>query len=346
VKVALLGSGVLPIPPPGWGAVERAIDGLSKGLHQLGIDVEVVNRVRGGRSIDEYRFALNMPSVLRRGKWDVLHASTPVIANAVATLGRDFVYTSHSRHWFGAHGTRERWGLYLERRACARAGRVIALTEEASAKISERLTPDRKKRVKVIPNGVDTNAFAPDWNARTGVRIIGVGAVHPRKRWHLAARAIASTKGAHLTIVGPVQDEDYAKSLKSLATRGKLELAGEETEEILVKRYSTSDIFLLPSGSELMSIAVMEAMASGLPVVGTTILSGEVEDGKTGFLTEEKGGEPEILRGLESRLTKLLENDGLRKRMGTAARAHAEENWAWPVVAAKVRDLYVEMLME
>jgi len=346
MKVALIGSGMLPIPPPGWGAVERAIHGLSKELVHLGVEVEIINKVRGGHMFDEYPFALGLPFTLKKGKWDVIHASTPVVANVLAATGRHFVYTSHSRHWFGTTSPSERWGLYLEELACSRASKVIALTPAVARKISDRLLGPAQKNVSVIPNGIDTNLFQPDWDARKGNEVLGVGAVHPRKRWHIAARAMASTKGAHLTIVGPIQDREYADSLVSLATPGKLVLAGEMSEADLAKRYSKSDIFILPSGSELMSIAVMEAMSSALPIVGTSILTGQVENGKTGWLVDESNEEASILRGIENRLGSLLTVEDLRKRFGEAARVHAQSNWDWTVVAKRVYLLYQQMLTE
>jgi glycosyltransferase involved in cell wall biosynthesis len=188
--------------------------------------------------------------------------------------------------------------------------------------------------------------FKPDWDARTGKEVLGVGAVHRRKRWHLAARAMASTKGAHMTIVGPIQDREYADSLVSLATPGKLFLAGELPEAELAKRYAQSDVFVLPSGSELMSIAVMEAMSSGLPVIGTSILASQVEDGKTGWLTEESKDETEMLKGIENRLGSLLSVEDLRRRFGGAAREQALDNWDWSVVARRVYSLYQEILMD
>jgi glycosyltransferase involved in cell wall biosynthesis len=346
MKVALIGSGMLPIPPPGWGAVERAIYGLSEGLKNLGVEVEIINKVRGSHSFDEYPFALGLPFTLKKGNWDIIHASTPVVANVLAAVSRHYVYTSHSRHWFGTASPTERWGLFLETRACSIAQKVIALTPDVAGRISDHLPSRSQSNLRVIPNGIDTKVFKPNWDARTGKEVLGVGAVHRRKRWHLAAKAMSSIKGAHLTIVGPIQDREYADSLVSLATPGKLYLAGELSEDELAKRYAQSDVFIHPSGSELMSIAVMEAMSSGLPVVGTSILASQVEDGKTGWLTEEAKDETEILGGFENRLGSLLTVEDLRKRFGLAAREQAQELWDWSVVAKRVYSLYQEILMD
>jgi hypothetical protein len=76
VRVLLVGTGVYPIPPTGYGGVERTISELSRALAQAGAEVTVLNRVRRQRSTDEYRFALELPKLLRRERFDVLHAGS------------------------------------------------------------------------------------------------------------------------------------------------------------------------------------------------------------------------------------------------------------------------------
>jgi starch synthase len=342
MRVLLLGAGMLPIPPPGWGAVERAIHGLAGGLGALGIDVAVVNEVVGGR-LGEYRFAARVGRRLKAERWDILHASTPVVANYMGLTGRDYVYTSHSRHWFGTSRATERWGLWLERRAVRRARRVIALTPAVAQRMSQGRASGKADRVRVIPNGIRVADFGPRWEARTGTELIGVGAVNRRKRWHVAAKAVSGIPGAHLTLAGPLQDPVYAEELRHLAAPARLDLVGEVSDAALRDLYARSDVFLLTSGSELMSIAVMEAMASALPVVGTAALAGLVTEGVTGFLVDEPRGEEPLVAETRERLTRLLEDGALRRKLGEQGRKRAMEEWDWSEVARRVRDLYSEL---
>jgi glycosyltransferase involved in cell wall biosynthesis len=71
-----------------------------------------------------------------------------------------------------------------------------------------------------------------------------------------------------------------------------------------------------------------------------------VEDGKTGWLTEESKDETEMLKGIENRLGSLLSVEDLRRRFGGAAREQALDNWDWSVVARRVYSLYQEILMD
>ena len=331
---------MLPIPPEGWGAVEKAIFQLSTALRTLGAETEIVNRPGHGRSLDEYRFALRLGSFLRGRSWDVLHASTPVVANRISQLGHPFVYTSHSRHWFGTQGITERWGLHLERRAVRRAVRTIALTPEVAQAMREGVPGVEPSRLQVIPNGVDTSRYVPRPAERTGLRVLGVGAIHPRKRWHVGIGAFAQVPEAQVTLVGPVQDPAYAAELRRKAGGASLTLAGEVPEAELCRLYGISDVFFLPSGSELMSLAAMEALSSGLPVVGTSVLSGVVDADRNGLLVPEPQDLAQLEKDLGSALRSLLTDQSLRTRLGAAGREKAVSTWDWTVIAKATLALY------
>jgi glycosyltransferase involved in cell wall biosynthesis len=345
VRVVLLGSGVLPIPPPGWGAVERAIDGLARALELQGVEVEIVQRSGKGRPRDEYRFALALPRMLRGKRWDVLHASTPVVANRLLLRHVPYVYTSHSRHWTGAQGLSQRWGFHLEKRACAGALRAVALTPEVADRTRRARPGTRVDRIRVIPNGVDLERFGPEWSVRHGQQVLGVGAVHPRKRWHLAVAALRDLPDLYLTIVGPIQDPAYARRLQELiGGPGRLNLTGEVSAEELRRRYASSDVLLHPSGSELLSISVLEALASALPVVGTSILSEEVPQGVAGVLVPETLADAPKVEAFKAALSSVLADDGRRHDLSLGARRIAEERYGWSAVARAVVAMYEELL--
>lgn len=345
VRVILVGTGVLPIPPPGWGAVERAIDGLARSLRAQGVEVEVLHQVGKGSRWDEYRWALKVPGLLKSRRWDILHASTPVVASMLREKGIPFVYTSHSRHWSGTEAISQRWGFYLERRACARARRTIALTPEVAKRMLQVHPRPRADQIRVIPNGVDLERFSADWTHRHGTQLLGVGAIHPRKRWHLAARAIHDLPAATLTLVGPIQDAQYAGSLDALAGgQGRVTLAGEVSEVELLHRYASADLLVHPSGSEALPISVLEAMASSLPVVGTTVLKDVVPTGVAGILVaEDLQPTPQVL-ALQEAIRILLDSRVERLTQGEAARRLVEERHGWAKVGRDVLEVYHELV--
>ena len=347
MDVLLIGSGVLPIPPPGWGAVEKAIDGLARGLRESGIHVEVLNRTYSQHPRDEYRFALEVPDLLRERSYDVAHASTPVVGNALLLRGFSYVYTSHSRHWWGARSPTERLGFHLEKRACAGARRVIALSSAVAERMSRVRPPTPSRNVRVIPNGVDTELFRPDWSSRTGRRILGVGAIHPRKRWHLAARVVREIPQAELVLVGPVQDPKYARDLERwIGAPGRLTLTGEIPEADLALQFARADVYFHPSGSELLSLAALEALSSALPVLGSDVLSPQAPVPEAGFLVPEPLDEGEKIRLWREHLESILRDEPSRRAMGQAGRWHALENYSWPRVAQQVVEVYRETIAQ
>ncbi len=347
MRVVLIGSGVLPIPPRDWGAVERAIDGLSRGLRSLGVDVLIMNRDGGGQSWKEYPFALGVPRRLRGLPRDIVHVFTPVVANRLLLAGERFVYTSHSRHWTGASGARERFGFWLERRACARATRTVALNGAVATSMRGTRPPTRPDRLRVIPNGVDLDRFAPRWDARQGNGLLGVGAIHPRKRWELAVRMLERLPGAHLTLAGPWPDPSYARRLLATpGSEGRLALTGPVGDAALARLYAENDLLIHPSVSELQSITVLEAMASGLPVLGTDVLSSEVPDPDVGQLLPRELSADEQVERWAALALELLADSPRRRRMGEAARRRAEEHYGWGQVAKATLDLYREVREE
>jgi len=102
-----------------------------------------------------------------------------------------------------------------------------------------------------------------------------------------------------------------------------------------------SDIFVLPSLSEGAANVVMEASASGLPVIATEV--GEVPrivlDGKTGILVK-----PKDIDGLVNALKKLIDNPLLAKEMEEAGRKRMEEEYSWDIICKKIENAYQEVI--
>ncbi|HXQ48609.1 MAG TPA: glycosyltransferase family 4 protein, partial [Thermoplasmata archaeon] len=280
MRVVLIGGGVQPIPPTGYGAIERILADFQAALTSAGHSAIVLNRVRHRRMRDEYPFALEVPGLLRGLNYDVLHAHTPVVANRLAWAGLPFVYTSHSRHWFYRDRWTHRWGYWLERRAVRRAKAVVALTEPLARTMREAVPSPRPLPISVIPFGVDTSRFAPEWTRRTGTRALGVGVVLPFKRWEIAARALRGT-GIQLRIAGPQPDPSYAAAVR--AAGDSVDLLGEVDDPALRDLYAESDFLVHPSAVEVLSATVVQALAAGLPVLGGGAVKGVVEEGTTGW---------------------------------------------------------------
>ena len=225
------------------------------------------------------------PDSYGRSATHVLHAHTPVVANRLAFGRFAFAYTSHSRHWYDRDRLSHRWGYWLERRAVRRARATIALTAPLARTMRAVVRSPSPLPISIIPVGVDTEQFQPDWGIRTGRRALGVGVVLPFKRWEWAAQALRGT-GIQLRIAGPLPSPGYAAKVR--AAGDSVELLGEVGETDLRRLYAESDLLLHPSGVELLSGAVLQGLASGLPVLGGPALDGVVDNGRTGWVVPDQ----------------------------------------------------------
>ncbi|MCI4327186.1 MAG: glycosyltransferase family 4 protein [Thermoplasmata archaeon] len=327
MRIALVGTGVQPIPPVGYGGVERTIAEYAEALRAAGHDPVILNRVRHGRSLDEYRFSLSVPSLVRDVEADVVHASTPVVANRLALARIPFAYTSHSRHWFEREGFRQRFGYWLERRAAARARVTVALTEALRDEIV-RTVPVARDRLVVIPIGVDTERFRPDPSRRTGRVALGVGVVQPMKRWEVAAKASAEA-GWEFRLAGPTPNPEYAATLRALGPN--VEVLGELTDADLRAEYASADVLLHPSRVEILAGAVLQGLSAGLPVVGASPVASLVEDEITGW-TAAAGVEGAALHGFFVDRLRALADPATREPMAAAARRSAVSRFSWAEV--------------
>jgi glycosyltransferase involved in cell wall biosynthesis len=121
----------------------------------------------------------------------------------------------------------------------------------------------------------------------------------------------------------------------------KVKFLGDVSDDVLPQVYSNADIFVLPSlHAESFGLVLLEAMASGLPIVATNVggIPEILEDGKEGFLT--KPDDKEIAEAL----AKLLGNKTMREEMGKNGRKKATEKYEWKVVGEKIEETYRELI--
>jgi glycosyltransferase involved in cell wall biosynthesis len=341
VKVLLVGTGAHPIPPTGYGAIERILFEYGQALAAAGHSVRIVNEVNGKGPLAEYRFAYRLPSLLRGERYEVVHASTPVVANRLAAAGIPYVYTSHSRHWFWRENWRHRWGYWLERRAVRRAAAVVALTVDVAAAMRATLPPDFSSPLRVIPYGVNFDGYGPAWEQRTGHRALGVGLVLPLKGWEIASAGLKGT-GVSLRIAGPVLDRSYASRVRSAGD--SVELLGEVDEVPLRQLYAESDLLVHPSRVEVLPRAVVEAMASALPVIGSSAVNSLFPGGTGGLIAPQGATDDQSIRFFRDSTVRLASSATLRRELGEAGRNVARSTYAWDRVVAAHLELYRQVV--
>jgi glycosyltransferase involved in cell wall biosynthesis len=224
----------------------------------------------------------------------------------------------------------ERWPAWRERAGTTCSDRV-ALTERQSWAAADHITCPSDyvrdgllaegiaaEKISVIPYPIDSQAFPfLDRSGHSGPVMVGfLGSVNLRKGAPLfleVARRLEAT-GARFVMVGPV-DLDTAAP----ATFGRVESVGAVPRAEVRAWLERFDILFFPSCCEGSAGAVMEAMASGLPVVSTPNSGTIVRDGIEGFLRA-----CDDVAGFTECLARLIADADLRRRMAQAARRRAE----------------------
>jgi glycosyltransferase involved in cell wall biosynthesis len=227
--------------------------------------------------------------------------------------------------------------------------RVVAISVETEAELLAHNFA--AQRIARIPNGVDPMRFAPapDAESRRDSAGLGpetvlfLGRLDAQKGLDVAieawTRVVTRRPAARLVLVGdgPARAvlEDKAQSL---GLTGRVSFLGTRSDP--ERLLQASQIFVLPSRSEGMSNALLEAMATGLPCVASRIggNSDLVEHEVTGLLMP-----PGDAAALADMLCALLEDGSLRNRLGTAARAAVIERYGMDRIVREYMELYATL---
>jgi len=227
--------------------------------------------------------------------------------------------------------------------------RIVAVSEVIEAELL-RVMISRGK-IAVIDNGIDITRFRPDQGLRERARrdmgipqeaiVIGwVGRISKEKGLDIlmeTARPILEDR--HDVIILLVGDGPLRQSLESAHSSSGIRFAGLRNDTPAC--YAAFDIFALPSLNEGLPMVVLEAMASGLPVVASRVgaIPKVVEHGETGFLVEP--GRPDLL---EAAIGKLIKDRIESRQMGSKGRERVEHNFSSAVMAGNYEVLYRQVM--
>ena len=213
---------------------------------------------------------------------------------------------------------------------------IIAVSEVMKNKLVQLGAPGEK--VKIIPYGINLKQFSPNPAAKTDFpMLLAVGRFIPKKAPQITIRAfskvLAAFPDAKLMMVGGHEGE-YEKCVQlvnELGVANSVIFLGVATPEQIAVYMQQAHMFVqhsitAPSGDmEGTPVSILEAAASGLPVVSTRHggIMDAVVDGHSGFLVDELDES-----GMAEKMLELLRNPQLRASMGANARKHIETNYS------------------
>lgn len=275
--------------------------------------------------LQEWRMAVALPRLLRRLRPALAHFQhvlPPLLACPAVVTVHDLSFARAPRlmgRWdrlvFGA----------LVPRAVRRADRVVAVSERTAADLRE-LYGVADERIVVAPNGVDP-AFRPGDDGAPRAYVLFVGAVQRRKD-PLAALAGAQAAGLPLVVAGPAKDAALSDELR----RRGADVRGYVTKEELARLYREAVCLVLPSRYEGFGLPIVEAMASGTPVVATDEPA----------LREVAGGAAVLVA--RDRLADGIHRAGAEHERLRAAGLDRVRAFTWRATAGRVAQAYREVL--
>ena len=258
---------------------------------------------------------------------------TPVV---VSLRGSDVPgYDPHNRTLQVAHSLLAPLTRWIWRRA----DRVVAVCESLG-RLALQTCPDL--RYNVVPNGVDLCLFHPRTEPRRPgpIRCLAVARLIERKGLGDLIRAMALLERGRfqLEIVGGGSDEMVLRNLAAEHGLAKeVRFVGPLPRAEVARRYRAADMFTLPSSAEAFGNVFAEALASGLPIVGSSIggIPDLVEHGTNGLLVQV--GNIEALAGA---IRYLADDPEMRQEMAQRNRVKAEANLEWSQVTRRYLATY------
>jgi UDP-glucose:(heptosyl)LPS alpha-1,3-glucosyltransferase len=356
------------------GGMERQLAELIAGLRRIGHHVTVIARtcaLPDDEGVDFHRvrgpsrpvliaypwFMLVASFIVRRRRRGIVNATGAIVLNHVDVIAIHYCHQvgpanpSRSTWLFRAHAKAVGYMLRLGERACFginRQATFVCVSDGVAGDVRDHY-PKLARRVMTIPNGVDTERFAPGvrrdearaLRAALGIpaeRLVAVfvGSEWERKGLAPLLRALPNAGNWTLVVAGGGDETRYRELADSLGVGSAVRWLGVSRDIQLV--YEMADALVFPSRYEAFSLVTLEAAACGLPILATAVngVRELVADGQSGFLISQ---EPEeIAEGL----IRLAADPALRSSMGGAAR-EAALGFRWQTMVAKHHDLYADL---
>ncbi len=265
-----------------------------------------------------------------------------------STFGRKAEPRAGWRWSFTMHGSTEFYAIerFNLARKVANADLIVCISDFTRSQLMYLSPPEDWVKLVVVHSGADLTRYqwAPPRQG-TGFVVLCVARLAPGKGLELLLRAVGilADRGVDVRLV-LVGDGELGPRLRRHSNRlgidSRVELAGAVGQDDMARYYVDADVFCLPSFAEGVPVVLMEAMATGRPVVATRIagIPELVEEGVSGLLVA-----PGNVTELASALERLASSPEERESMGVAGRRKVVENFDAERCAARLAKVFEDM---
>jgi UDP-glucose:(heptosyl)LPS alpha-1,3-glucosyltransferase len=355
------------------GGMERAIYELARGLLAQGFRVQVIARacdlepapglrwirVPGPArpaALAEPLFFLLASLLVLRHRAGLLHALGAIVANRVDVATVQFCHHAFRDRFVEPRRSRDSLLYRLNERVVERFARLaerwayderrtrhlVPVSRGVAGELAHYFA-GAERRCTVVPNGVDFGVFGGDPSARRRVReelelddalvAAFVGGDWARKGLAFAIQALAGAPEWTLLVVGTGDRKGYAARARELGVADRVRFLGHRADPAAF--YAAADAFVLPTAYEAHPLVVLEAAASGCPILATPVNGVEevLRDGVNGWRIERDAGT------IAARLNRLAEHPDERRALGRAA-ADSVRPFDWPSVVQRYVGVY------
>ncbi len=322
---------------------------IAEGIVYLPIPIKTKSEVSYKILISKYKLL----KIIREKNIDILHANTRVTQVLSFLIQRTYSipYVSTCHGFFKKRLFRKMFPCW--------GNKVIAISES----VKEHLRKDFKVKeedIRIIHNGIDLDKFNPALYTKGGTKfkidvkkklglgegpVVGIVARLSEEKGHLylikAMKSVLSQiPQAQLLIVGNGRmKKELLELTKNLGMEKNIFFlaAVDDTKEVL----AVMDLFVLPSLKEGLGLALMEAMAFGLGVIGSDVggIRSLIQNGYNGLLVR-----PADIQGLSCAILELLQNPDKARSLGNNARIFIEKNFSQEKMALETERVYLECL--
>ena len=343
------------------GALEPDEHSLFHDIKARGVDIRLIETMRREpRLSDDLESVRKIYRIIKREKPDIVHTHTAK-AGATGRLAAHLARVPVIVHTFHGHAfenyfsqTQSRFFVTIEKALAKLTHRIIAISPRQKRDLVDRYRIAPESKVRVVPLGFELERFLRTekngaLKASLGIpashRLLGIiGRLVPIKNHAMALRVLkqlsSQEPNVHLCIVGDGESRrDIERMAEELGVRKHVHFLGwvKEIERI----YEGLDVLLLTSLNEGTPVAVIEAMASSVPVVATSV-----------------GGVPDLLQGdrnglscrvndvdeMAAKVRRLLEDADLASELCRNAKSFAEKNYSYQRLVRDIDELYLELL--